>query len=52
MAYALIGGVAGVGIAVGPILGGWLTTDYTWRLVFIGEVVVAIAILGSPAHHQ
>lgn len=47
VAYALIGGVAGVGIAVGPILGGWLTTDYTWRLVFVGEVVVALAILAS-----
>jgi hypothetical protein len=32
---------------VGPILGGWLTTDFTWRLVFVGEVVVAVAILAS-----
>ncbi len=47
VAYAVIGGVAGVGIAVGPILGGWLTTDFTWRLVFVGEVVVAVAILAS-----
>jgi EmrB/QacA subfamily drug resistance transporter len=47
VAYAVIGGVAGVGIAVGPILGGWLTTDYTWRLVFAGEVVVTVAILAS-----
>jgi Na+/melibiose symporter-like transporter len=37
--------VAGAGIAVGPILGGWVTTDFTWRLVFVGEVVVAIGIL-------
>lgn len=47
VAYAVIGGVAGVGIAVGPILGGWLTTDYTWRLVFLGEVVICVAILLS-----
>ncbi len=47
IAFAVIGGVAGVGIAVGPILGGWLTTDYTWRLVFIGEVVLSIGILAS-----
>lgn len=45
IAYALIGGVAGVGIAVGPILGGWMTTAYTWRYVFVGEVVVALAVL-------
>jgi MFS family permease len=45
VAYGVLGGVAGAGIAVGPILGGWVTTDFTWRLVFVGEVVVAIGIL-------
>jgi EmrB/QacA subfamily drug resistance transporter len=45
VAYGVLGGVAGAGIAVGPILGGWVTTDYTWRLVFVGEVLVAIGIL-------
>ena len=43
--YGVLGGVAGAGIAVGPILGGWLTTNLTWRLVFAGEVVLVIAIL-------
>ena len=38
-------GVAGAGIAVGPILGGWTTTELSWRVVFVGEVVVALAIL-------
>ncbi|MGZ5347323.1 MAG: MFS transporter [Solirubrobacterales bacterium] len=47
LAYGVLGGVAGAGIAVGPILGGWVTTDYTWRLVFLGEVVVALGILLS-----
>jgi EmrB/QacA subfamily drug resistance transporter len=45
IAYGVLGGVAGAGIAVGPILGGWMTTDFTWRLVFVGEVVVALGIL-------
>jgi len=45
LAYGVLGGVAGAGIAVGPILGGWVTTDLTWRLVFVGEVVVALGIL-------
>ncbi|HWJ43558.1 MAG TPA: MFS transporter [Solirubrobacterales bacterium] len=45
VAYGVLGGVAGAGIAVGPILGGWATTELTWRIVFVGEVVVAIAIL-------
>ena len=41
----MLGGVAGAGIAVGPILGGWATTELSWRVVFVGEVVVAIGIL-------
>lgn len=45
VAYGVLGGVAGAGIAVGPILGGWVTTELTWRLVFAGEVIVAIGIL-------
>jgi EmrB/QacA subfamily drug resistance transporter len=44
-AFGVLGGVAGAGIAVGPILGGWVTTNLTWRLVFAGEVVLVIAIL-------
>ncbi|MEV0694888.1 MFS transporter [Streptomyces sp. NPDC050388] len=45
VAYAVIGGLAGAGIAVGPLLGGWMTTYLTWRLVFAGEVVVVVAVL-------
>ena len=43
--YGVLGGVAGAGIAVGPILGGWATTELTWRVVFVGEVLVALGIL-------
>jgi EmrB/QacA subfamily drug resistance transporter len=45
VAYGVLGGVAGAGIAVGPILGGWATTELSWRIVFVGEVVVALGIL-------
>jgi EmrB/QacA subfamily drug resistance transporter len=45
VAYAVVGGLAGAGIAVGPLLGGWVTTYLTWRLVFAGEVVIVVAIL-------
>jgi len=45
LAYGVLGGVAGAGIAVGPILGGWATTELSWRYVFAGEVVVAIGIM-------
>ncbi|CAL9398377.1 MFS transporter [Streptomyces sp. Tu 3180] len=45
VAYGVVGGLAGAGIAVGPLLGGWVTTYLTWRLVFAGEVVVVLAVL-------
>lgn len=45
VAYAVLGGVAGAGIAVGPILGGWATTELSWRVVFAGEVVLVVGIL-------
>jgi EmrB/QacA subfamily drug resistance transporter len=47
IAYGVLGGVAGAGIAVGPILGGWATTELSWRVVFAGEVVVALGILAA-----
>ncbi|MEU6556556.1 MFS transporter [Streptomyces sp. NPDC046915] len=45
IAYGVIGGLAGAGVAVGPLLGGWVTTYLTWRLVFAGEVVVVLVVL-------
>ncbi len=44
-AYGIIGGVAGAAIAVGPVIGGFVTTYYSWRYVFVGEVVIVLAIL-------
>jgi EmrB/QacA subfamily drug resistance transporter len=44
-AYGIIGGVAGAAIAVGPVIGGFVTTYFSWRYVFVGEVVIVIAIL-------
>ena len=45
LAYGLIGGVAGAAIALGPLIGGWVTTEFSWRYVFVGEVVVVIGVL-------
>jgi EmrB/QacA subfamily drug resistance transporter len=47
LAYGVLGGVAGAGIAVGPILGGWVTTELSWRVVFAAEVVVVLGILAG-----
>lgn len=58
MAYGVLGGIAGAGVAVGPIVGGWVTTYLTWRVVFAAEVVIAAGILlglrwiGSAARNE
>jgi MFS family permease len=47
-AFAMWGAVAGAGAAFGPVLGGFLTTNYSWRWAFIINVIVApIAIVGA-----
>lgn len=45
LAYGIIGGIVAGAIALGPIIGGWLTTWYTWRLAFAGEVVIVVIVL-------
>jgi MFS family permease len=44
-AYGLVVSAAAIAVAVGPLIGGLCTTYLTWRVVFAGEVVIAIAIL-------
>ncbi len=49
-AFGIWGGIAGIAVALGPILGGFFTTYYTWRWVFrvnipIGIIAVAAAYL-------
>src|SRR3954451_23056394 len=45
LAFALLGGIAGAGAAAGPLIGGFVTSTWTWRVVFAGEVVVVIGVL-------
>jgi EmrB/QacA subfamily drug resistance transporter len=48
LAFGVWGGAAAAASAVGPILGGFLTTHYSWRWGFrINVFVVAILLLGS-----
>src|SRR3954452_19848104 len=47
-AYALVGAAAAIAAAVGPLLGGFITTYLSWRVAFFGEVVIiAIVLLGT-----
>jgi MFS family permease len=45
LAYGIIGGIAAAAIAAGPLIGGWFTTNYSWRVVFAAETVAVIGIL-------
>jgi EmrB/QacA subfamily drug resistance transporter len=46
-AYALVGAAAAIAAAVGPLIGGFLTTFLSWRVGFLLEVVVIAIVLGS-----
>lgn len=47
-AYALVGASAAIAAAIGPLLGGFLTTYLSWRVGFALEaVVIVVVLLGS-----
>ncbi len=46
-AYGTLFGVAAAGAAFGPLIGGWITTNYTWRLAFALEALIVLGVLAS-----
>ncbi len=47
-AFATWGAVMGAAVAFGPLLGGFLTTNYSWRWAFrLNVMIVPFAILGA-----
>jgi MFS family permease len=44
-AYGLVAAAGAMAVAVGPIIGGFATTYFSWRWVFAGEVVIVLVIL-------
>ena len=44
-AYALVGASAAIAAAVGPLLGGFVTTYLSWRVGFLLEVVIIVGVL-------
>ncbi|MBN9188841.1 MAG: DHA2 family efflux MFS transporter permease subunit [Microbacterium sp.] len=49
LAFAVWGSTIGGMAAVGPLLGGWLTTDFSWRWAFGINVPLGIAIIVGVA---
>ena len=51
--YALVGAAAAIAAAVGPLLGGFITTYLSWRVAFLLEaVVIAIVLSGVRKVHD
>ena len=46
-AYALVGAAAAIAAAVGPLLGGFITTYLSWRIGFLLEVVIIAIVLAN-----
>jgi len=45
--YALVGAAAAIAAAVGPLLGGFITTYLSWRVGFALEVVIIAVVLSQ-----
>jgi EmrB/QacA subfamily drug resistance transporter len=45
--YALVGAAAAIAAAVGPLLGGFITTYLSWRVAFLLEAVVIAIVLSG-----
>jgi EmrB/QacA subfamily drug resistance transporter len=45
--YALVGAAAAIAAAVGPLLGGFITTFFSWRIAFLLELVIIIVVLAG-----
>src|SRR5499425_2256032 len=46
-AYALVGASAAIAAAVGPLLGGFITTYLSWRIGFLLEAVIIAIVLSN-----
>jgi MFS family permease len=46
-AYALVGAAAAIAAAVGPLLGGFITTYLSWRVGFLLEDVIIVIVLSG-----
>jgi EmrB/QacA subfamily drug resistance transporter len=46
-AYALVGAAAAIAAAVGPLLGGFITTSLSWRVGFLLEDVIIVIVLSG-----
>src|SRR4051794_15467995 len=48
VAFGVFGAVTGVAVAVGPVLGGLITSSLSWRWVFFVNLPIGAAALAGP----
>jgi MFS family permease len=58
-AFGILSSVAGLAVVVGPTVGGWLVTDFSWQAIFylnipigIGAAVAAVLLLPELRSHR
>jgi MFS family permease len=51
-AYGLIMAAGAIAVAVGPLIGGIATTYFSWRWVFVGEVLIVLLVLALARRIQ
>lgn len=47
IAFGMFGAVAGAAATIGPLLGGYLTTNYSWRWNYLINPIVVVVLLGG-----
>ena len=50
VAFSILGAITGLAAALGPIIGGYVTTYLSWRYVFAAETVIMIGVLLVSKH--
>ena len=50
VAFSIIGAVAGIAAAAGPLIGGLVTTYFSWRYVFAAETAIMLVLLLLTRH--
>ncbi len=51
VAFAIWGAVTGLAVSLGPVLGGVITTDWSWRGIFLVNVPIGIIAIVITAVH-
>ncbi len=45
IAFSILGAATGMAAAIGPLIGGLVTSYFTWRYVFLAETIIMIIVL-------